>query len=95
MTGAGYMAVALGHLSAGEGEGLRGGFFVGEGRGGIGSAPASRAASLYVIRLRKRRRVMWRLWKAGGYIVFECGWSITLGVIPSCSNRHQIEELRR
>ena len=26
------MAVALGYLGAGEGEGLRGGFFVGEGR---------------------------------------------------------------
>ena len=57
---------------------------------GIGSAAASR-----VTRLRKRRGVMWRLWRVGEYIVFKCRWSITLGVIRSCSDQRRIEGLRR
>lgn len=76
------MVVALGYSGAGGRESLRG--------RGIGSAAASR-----VTRLRKRRGVMWRLWRVGEYIVFKCRWSITLGVIRSCSDQRRIEELRR
>lgn len=57
---------------------------------GIGSAAAS-----WVARLRKRRGVMWRLWRVEGHIVFKCRWSITLGVTRSCSDQRRIEELRR